>query len=82
MPALPGLGVRSWKGRTDEMLGYESWVESFASWVGLISESFAREIRFHVTSTAIEHSSLALSKSLEAFPDLHAATDFNHVPKA
>lgn len=50
LPSLPMLDTRAWKSRTDEILGFESWVESFVAWVGLVSEPFATEIRYAVSA--------------------------------
>ena len=44
------LDTRAWKSRTDEILGLESWVESFIAWIGLVSEPFATEIRYVVSA--------------------------------
>ena len=52
LPSLPVLDTRAWKSRTDEILGFESWVESFVAWIGLVSEPFATEIRYAVSAPA------------------------------
>ena len=50
LPSFPMLDTRAWKNRTDEILGFESWVESFVAWIGLVSEPFATEIRYAVSA--------------------------------
>ena len=42
---LPTPDFKSWKSRHSELLGYRSWLESFLSWLALMSESFPPEVK-------------------------------------
>lgn len=44
MPSLPRPGFSSWKTRPSEVIGFSDYVGELASWTGLGSNSFPREI--------------------------------------
>ena len=50
LPAMPSLDSRNWKTRIEELIGFEGFLETFSSWLGLVNESFGREARFAMTS--------------------------------
>ena len=52
LPAMPTLDSNKFKGRLEEITGFETYVESLISWVGLVSDSFANEISFSVRAAA------------------------------
>ena len=42
---LPMPDYKAWKNRHSELLGYRQWLESFLSWLALMSESFPPEVK-------------------------------------
>lgn len=46
---LPVVDWKSWKGRTQELVGFRNWFETFVSWLNLINEIYPLECREAVT---------------------------------
>lgn len=42
---LPAVDWKSWKGRTQELVGFRNWFETFLSWLNLINEVYPLECR-------------------------------------
>ena len=49
---LPAVDWKSWKGRTQELVGFRNWFETFVSWLNLINEIYPLECREAVTRQA------------------------------
>lgn len=49
---LPVVDWRSWKGSTQELVGFRKWFETFVSWLNLINEIYPLECREAVTRQA------------------------------
>lgn len=42
---MPVADFKSWKTRHQEIIGYRSWLESFLSWLSLLSEQYPDEVK-------------------------------------
>ena len=52
LPEMPKVDSRGWRARTEEIIGFETFLENFSGWLGLISAAFANEVKFSITSSA------------------------------
>ena len=50
LPEMPSVDARNWRTRTEEIVGFETFMENFTAWLGLVSASFATEVRFAMTA--------------------------------
>ena len=53
LPSMPTINTSSWKTRTDEIPGYENFLESLTLWLGFVSKKFSQEVRFAATSKTV-----------------------------
>ena len=81
---MPTLDSNKFKGGLEEITGFETYVESLISWVGLISDSFANEISFSVCAAVeIRQEDLTaqqVSRGLRLLNILKSS--FQSIPKA
>lgn len=85
LPVMPTLDSSKWRNRVDEILGMEQWVDSFVTWLNLVSEAFANEVRYAAVAPApIERDNLLdkdqKSRGSRLMAMLRQA--FNHTPRA
>jgi hypothetical protein len=45
IPAAPLPDWKSWNNRARELAGFKGWVEKFASWLCLVHDSYAQELK-------------------------------------
>ena len=50
LPEMPAVDSRNWRTRTEEIAGFETFMENFSACLGLVSAAFASEVRFAMTS--------------------------------
>ena len=50
---MPSVDAKGWRTRTEEIIGFETFMENFTAWIGLVSAAFANEVRFAITSPSI-----------------------------
>ena len=53
LPEMPSVDAKGWRTRTEEIIGFETFMENFTAWIGLVSAAFANEVRFAITSPSI-----------------------------
>ena len=53
LPSVPSPSFKDWTTRSSEIAGYKGWLESFVSWIGLLHEAYAPEIREAVSRTSV-----------------------------
>ena len=45
IPAAPLPDWKSWNNRARELAGFKGWLEKFASWLCLVHDSYAQEVK-------------------------------------
>ena len=58
LPEMPAVDSKNWRTRTEEIVGFETFMENFSAWLGLVSAAFASEVRFAMTSDSPIDSSM------------------------
>ena len=84
LPSIPTIDGSKWKTRMDEILGIETWLDSFCNWLALISEPFCTEVRFAALSPMqIERKDLSVDQSSRAAQLMAMIrTTFQSLPRA
>lgn len=81
---MPKVDSRGWRTRTEEIIGFETFLENFSGWLGLVSAAFANEVKFSITSSpSIEPSMLNEEQKARGVRLLNMLTQiFRDIPKA
>ena len=84
LPEMPVVDAKNWRTRTEEIIGFETFMENFSAWLGLVSASFATEVRFAMTaSSPIDSSMLTEEQKARGIRLLNMLRQiFRETPKA